>query len=141
MNESKEFLLWAALIFICVGAFYLGRETARAPASAAVISNQFENVATHEVIKTVVSKAPDGSPVTTVTKDIVINDSKRDQTVSVSTAADRPKVNVSALVSYDFSGSHPIYGVSANKEFIGHMTIGAFGLTNGTAGLSVGWNF
>ena len=35
----------------------------------------------------------------------------------------------------------PLYGISANKEFIGPITIGAFGLTNGTIGLSIGVNF
>jgi hypothetical protein len=34
-----------------------------------------------------------------------------------------------------------MYGISVHREFIGPITLGAFGLTNGTVGLSIGVNF
>jgi len=54
-----------------------------------------------------------------------------------------PTINVSGLVANDFShgGILPLYGVSVSKEFIGPVTLGLFGLTNGILGLSVGINF
>ncbi len=54
-----------------------------------------------------------------------------------------PKINISALVGTDLSqpGIKPIYGVSASKEFLGPITLGAYGLTNGVVGISVGFNF
>lgn len=53
------------------------------------------------------------------------------------------KLNISALIANDFSRGLlvPTYGVSIQKEFIGPLTLGAFGLTNGVVGLSVGLNF
>ncbi len=55
----------------------------------------------------------------------------------------KPILNVSALVANDFSKSQiqPIYGVSVSKEVLSNITIGVFGLTSGTLGLSVGINF
>lgn len=59
------------------------------------------------------------------------------------TALPKPKWNVSALIANDFSHGNivPTYGASAQKEFIGPITIGAFGLTNGTIGVSIGLDF
>lgn len=52
-------------------------------------------------------------------------------------------INVSGLVANDFSKGLlvPVYGISVSKEFLGPITVGAFGLTSGTIGLSVGINF
>lgn len=52
-------------------------------------------------------------------------------------------INVSALVGNDFSKRliQPIYGISVSKELLGPITVGLFGLTSGTIGVSVGLNF
>lgn len=52
-------------------------------------------------------------------------------------------INVSALVANDFSRGliSPTYGVSISKEIVGPITVGLFGLTNSTVGLSLGINF
>lgn len=53
-------------------------------------------------------------------------------------------INVSGLVGNDFSTSwnlKPIYGVSVTKEFLGPITLGGYGLTNGVLGISIGLNF
>lgn len=66
-------------------------------------------------------------------------DIKLSQTV---TPPNKSLINISALASLDTSrGFIPVYGVSANKEFLGPITLGAFGLTNGVVGLSIGINF
>jgi hypothetical protein len=55
----------------------------------------------------------------------------------------KPTINISALIGKDFhkSGFEPLYGVSVSKEFIGPVTIGAFGLTSSVVGVTIGLNF
>jgi len=100
---------------------------------------------THTV--TTVTKKPDGTEVTTIDKKTESKSQEKDkitehldQTV---TPSKQSKVNISVLGANDFSKSIPvpIYGVSFNKEFLGPITIGAFGLKNGVIGLSIGLDF
>lgn len=102
---------------------------------------------TKEVVKTDIQTVthtvtqPGGVIETTTT---TIDRTQRTETSKNSTVvAKRSTINVSALVANDFStGSlKPLYGVSVSKEVIGQITVGAFGLTNGTLGLSLGLNF
>lgn len=87
-----------------------------------------------------------GKKVTTITEDISSQTKKDtdiktelDQTV---TQPKRSLINISALASLDTTnGFKPAYGISANKELLGPLTVGAFGLTNGVLGVSVGVNF
>lgn len=110
--------------------------------------NQTENTHTRETITTV--KTPDGT-VKIVDQITQVANTKTD-TVSDSithtdTTVTPPKtntLNISALVANDFSkgiGIFPTYGVSVSKEILGPVTVGVFGLTNGTAGISIGLNF
>lgn len=89
------------------------------------------------VVRTVTR--PDGTSDTTTT--IVDHSIRTDTSKNIIVAI--PFINVSGLVGNDLSkrGVLPIYGVSINKEIIGPITIGAFGLTSGVIGLSVGLNF
>lgn len=50
-------------------------------------------------------------------------------------------LNVSALAGLDVSKMRPVYGASVSKEMLGPITLGAFGMTNGLIGLSIGLNF
>ena len=54
-----------------------------------------------------------------------------------------PKTNISVLVANDFSQSvaKPIYGLSVTREVLGPVTVGVFGFTNSTIGVSIGYNF
>ncbi len=84
---------------------------------------------------------PNGSVDSTTT---IIDHSQRTETdTKQSVAYQNPTLNVSVLVANDFSirAIKPIYGVSVTKEVLGPITVGAFGLTSGTVGLSVGLNF
>lgn len=94
----------------------------------------------------VVKRATDGSTTVTVTTDVVDHDTvTRDQQLNAQTIVTPPKtskLNVSALVSTDFTrGLAPAYGVSVSKEVLGPVTIGAFGFTSGVFGLSIGLDF
>lgn len=93
---------------------------------------------------TTVTETPDGKKVTTITEDTEIKansttDTKKSEVI---TAPKTSLINISALAGLDTSrGFVPTYGISASKEFIGPITLGTFGLTNGVIGVSVGVNF
>lgn len=112
-----------------------------------LIVNQDKN--THTVTTTIQEKQPTGAVKTVTTVDTV-TDTKTtaqkdtDKTkVETITPAKTSLINVSALVANDFSRGLlvPTYGVSVNKELIGPITLGAFGLTSGIVGVSIGLNF
>lgn len=101
----------------------------------------------HKETTTVIEKDPDGKTktTTTVTEDTTTKkhvdttiEKHEDLTI---TPTIRDTLNVSALIGADFRQKDPVYGVSVTKQFLGPVTIGIFGLTNYTVGLSVGLNF
>lgn len=53
------------------------------------------------------------------------------------------KVTISALAGINpFSGAQtPVYGASITKPILGPITVGAWGLNNGTVGVSIGLSF
>lgn len=58
------------------------------------------------------------------------------------TPAVRKTLNLSVLVGTSTSNfGQPMYGLSVNKEVLGPITVGAYGLNNGTFGVSLGLNF
>ena len=93
---------------------------------------------------TVIVKKKDGEETTTITEDNH-SDTKENVQQNTSTIIRAPaksKLNVSALVAIDhLTDLTPKYGISVSKEFLGPVTIGAFGLTNGTIGVSLGIDF
>jgi type IV pilus biogenesis protein CpaD/CtpE len=136
-----------AVLLVLLATFAAGRySVSQTPAVVATKQTEVQVVkqqAQHEVVVTV--KEPDGEVKTTETIDTSVHtDTTKDQQTTQTVApAKTSKINISALVANDFSrgGILPLYGVSASKEFIGPVTIGAFGLTNGTIGVSIGLNF
>lgn len=98
----------------------------------------------HEVITQV--KKPDGSVTTVTVIDTArsTQDNKTSDTLTKTVEKPRtPITNISLLVStstHSFT-SPPTYGISINREIAGSITVGAFGLVNGTIGLSIGINF
>jgi exopolysaccharide biosynthesis protein len=108
--------------------------------------NDQKDTHTQTTITTV--KTPDGTVKTVeqinqvADEDTKVEDTKQvkvDQTIT----SVKAKNNISALVSNDFSDGvlKPSYGVSFQRELIGPVTVGAFGLTSGVLGLSIGINF
>lgn len=89
---------------------------------------------------TIIEKSPDGKETTTITEDTKVNTSLSKDT-SVKVIA-QPTINLSALVGVDTTNQFkPLYGISVSKQFIGPITAGLWGFTNGTVGVSVGINF
>lgn len=102
---------------------------------------------TKEVVKTDIQTVtrtvtlPNGAIDTTTT---TTDHSQRIQQDTKQTlVAKSSTINVSALAANDFSRGliSPTYGISISKEIVGPITIGLFGLTNSTVGLSLGINF
>jgi len=105
-------------------------------------------VVDHTVTKIVEVKAKDGTDTKTTTikqDDHTDTDSDTKQIAHVETTVTPPKrsaVNISLLGATNVRNPTALaYGVSVSKEVLGPLTVGAFGLTNGIIGVSVGLNF
>lgn len=101
-----------------------------------------KDVKTHKETK--ITKDPKGNEITTIVEDTDSNTNRtKDSNINKTVTQPRNNIlNVSALAGNDFKDVFkPIYGVSVNKEFIGPITLGVFGMTNSVIGLSVGVNF
>jgi ribosomal protein S25 len=101
---------------------------------------------THTQTKTVVDKLPSGETKTTTTTDTTIltktQDTVKDtQSYSQSVTSSKSKLNVSAIAEYDLKRGGLNYGISVEKEVLGPITAGLYGLNNGTIGVSIGLNF
>lgn len=103
----------------------------------------------HKKVTIVDAKKPDGTETktTVITDDKDTKSSETDQKSSSETTkkeTDRSssKVTVSALAALNISAPGvPIYGVAVTKPILGPLTVGIFGLSNSTAGVSVGLTF
>lgn len=132
----------AAVATALLASFAIGRRSVSQPDITKTVTTQEDkHKDLHETV--VIVKAPDGTVTTTKTLDTVTDTKKSSEVDLKQVAAKTSKINISALVGTDLtkSGITPIYGVSANKEFIGPITIGVFGLTSGTVGITIGLNF
>lgn len=142
-SNSKVLLTLVCIILL---SFAIGRYTATIGKSVDTKSStqidETKNTETHTTITQ--TKDPNGQVKTVTTIDSntstkIDEDKTKESHTQVSAQS---KINVSALVGNDFNNPFlPIYGVSASKEFLGPITVGAWGLTNGTIGLSLGLNF
>lgn len=99
---------------------------------------------THQKTTTTTIKKPNGEiDETTVTENdttsklIDVKDSISTEKIE----SKKPMVNVSILGAHDFKNRQDAYGASVSKEFIGPITLGAFGLTSGVLGITIGLNF
>ena len=128
----NKYTLYIILTLLLIGgaAFYAGRRTAPVQTKTEFI--------TKVKVKTVVVKSKDGSTKTT-TEVTTETDSKS------STKRPEPtrSLNVSGMISADTTGpfAKPVYGLSVDRQFIGPVTIGLYGLTNGIVGFRLGITF
>jgi hypothetical protein len=133
-------------------AFSFGRYSAKLTAVTTVAQSQNQttakdNVDTHKV--EVIQKQPSGMVTDTITTDttdvLQVNSNSKSSSTTVETPVALPKTNFSALFGTDLTkGSKaliPLYGVSIQRELIGPVSVGGFGLTSGVVGVSVGINF
>lgn len=135
MTLSNKLYIGGGLILL-LGAFEAGVH------SVDISTTRVDTISQDHTKTTIVeTKKPDGSSTTTTT----IDEKSKTKTDAISQVpvATKQKTNISVLVANDFKqpGIIPLYGISVNRELIGPVTVGAFGLTNGTIGLSIGVNF
>jgi hypothetical protein len=149
MTTRNKYILAAVGL---LAAFASGRYSVQAPTVKTQVTQQATTDTqadkdTHRETTTITEKQPDGVVKTTtkVTEDIVAKkdteskiDTRIQQTV---TPPEVNMLNISLLAGIDFSRQVPVYGASINKQLLSVFTIGAFGLSNGTIGASVGLNF
>jgi hypothetical protein len=93
-------------------------------------------------------KAKDGTETKTIVADRVSDDviTTNSAVATTQIAAVKGKtsnINISLLGANDLSKGAliPTYGLSVTREVLGPVTVGAFGLMNGTVGVSVGLDF
>jgi len=133
-----------AVILLVVAAFATGRYTVK---PIEVVKHETEETTKKEETDThteiVETKQPDGSTkkVTTIDRSSRTDYATKKETETKTTNKVQ-KTNISALVSVNIKERNAlIYGISVTREILGPVTVGVFGLTNGTVGASIGINF
>lgn len=147
----NKYVAIVALV-ILTGTFAAGRYSVSTPGTKTVTDIKLDTVKDvdqdrHKQTTTTTEQDPTGKvkTITVITEDTETK--KHIDTASVShqdiivTPAKLATLNVSALAGVDFLTYRPVYGASITKQLIGPVTMGAFGLTNGVAGISIGLNF
>lgn len=110
-----------------------------------------KDVKKHTDVVTVVIKTPDGTSTITTHKitDTGAVTEVKDNKASTDTVEKSKEVtkssgttNISVLAGVDITKPGGIlYGVSVNRSILGPISIGLWGISNGTCGASVGLNF
>lgn len=141
-------LVSTGLVCFATGRFFAGKSEVKTDTqiSQNKTIDQDKDTHTHTVVTTV--KAKDGTIKTTQVTDTDTTDKKDTKVATqedVKTDTIPPKTNltnVSALAGNNFRDIFsPVYGIAVTHQVLGPLTIGAFGLNNGTIGVSLGINF
>ena len=135
----NKYILFVIVIVI---SYATGRYMSPEKIKTEVKTVEVEKIVTKVEHKTVkIKENKDGSKETIIVTDSkadTINHSRtQDQTKEVTV---KDKLNVSLLAGNSLPLSAPIFGASVQKNFIGPVTLGAWVLSNKTAGLSIGLN-
>lgn len=156
MNRALvSIFIVALLLSFAAGRYTAKTETVKTEEIKDVTSHVEEQKDTHTETKTVTIKQTDGTVTTTVIADTTVSDRKnRDTNIkdTVETShntyvTSAKKVTVSLLVSGRLHRSEPYVtdipscGISIQKQVLGAISIGVFGLTTGTFGASIGYSF
>lgn len=88
------------------------------------------------VVKTV--KQPDGTVIRERVTEDKTQTAKSNETVTVNQGS---KVKLNALVGWSFDERKEVYGVMIQKDMFGPVSIGAFGLSDKTVGITIGISF
>ena len=144
----KQLKLILMVILVAAAAFFIGKYS---NTQKTKIKTQFITqtvVVNHHDIRTVVHtvKEPNGTVVTnTTTQDNStvtgngIKVAKSKETESGSTTSGKWKI--SALAGVDFKGGNLAYGAELDRKILGPIYVGAWGLSNSSFGVSIGFQF
>ena len=118
-----------------------------------VVSTQIQIVHDSQIVKhdnvvTVVTKAVDGSTITT-TKDLSVEDNKSEtktddktaQDTTITKSYDKNYFNLGIVGTIDFSNGHTGYGAYLNRSILGPFTMGIQVTNNPALGVMVGVSF
>jgi hypothetical protein len=151
-----------SIVVVVVTSFSVGRytvsETVRTETKIVEVEKKEKKVDTDvkkntkKTTKKVIVVKPDGSSETTIVTDentTTDKDQKVDETSQKNTDTDKSKevvkgdskLTISALGGIDLSTKKPVYGASIQKDVLGPINVGLFGLSNGTCGASIGIKF
>ncbi len=139
---------YIVLVILVASAFAVGRYSVQFTESTEVKVDEtvrrdkdVKTIKTEVVVKDVDGKETKTTVTETEAKTITTKEKETSKIVESGVAeVDKYSVNVLIGVNKD-ALSAPIYGFSASKKFIGPLSLGLWGLTNMTGGLSVGWSF
>lgn len=137
-------LVFTALLFFGLGRFSIAPPNIK---TTEILTEDIKKEKDQDKhIVTIITKdCSTGKETTTITEDDTIREkeTKRvvDQLYESVTQQTRKTLNISGLAGLDTLDKRLVYGASINKEVLGPVTLGAYGLTNGVLGLSIGINF
>lgn len=137
-NRSKYILFVIVIIVSYATGRYMSPEKVKTEIKTVEVEKTTTKVE-HKIVK--IKENKDGSKET-----VIVTDSRSGATTNSRSQTETKELinkgsfNISVLAgsSIPING---VLGVSATKNVLGPITVGAWGLTNGTAGLSVGLNF
>jgi hypothetical protein len=139
MSDKNKII---GIILAILLSFAVGRYSVTSNKTTDIVVNKDKKVEEDTHTKTIIVKEKDGREVTTIEQD---TSTKSDTTTKSENktvvASNSGKLNVSLLGGYDFKQKELNYGLSISKQFIGPVTLGAFGMNNGIVGVSVGIDF
>lgn len=142
MNKLQEVVAIVALIIAFGLGYGLRNSMVSNVASSTDQTTQVKD--NHTVVTVTTTKDKDGGTKIVKTIDSNIRSNTTENKQSSVPVGPASKYNISALAGYDLSHPRsltPLYGVSVTKQVLGPITVGAFGLTNGVLGVSLGVNF
>jgi hypothetical protein len=146
---------YLSTITICIlVAFAVGRYSVQSPSTKVKetdnkTTQQQTAKDTHTKTTITIVKQSDGATKTVETIDTSITahtTTEQQDKLSLQQTTTPPKtqpLNLSVLASVNpIKGEmQPVYGASITKQLLGPVSVGLFGLTNGTMGVSIGLNF
>lgn len=126
-------------VIALIVAFAFGKYSAHPGTKTVDVVHYKTKIQTHTV--TVVVTKPNGTHQSTTTTDqtqYADTHSKSDVTVIKATNS---SIKISALAGIDFSQRKIAYGAEVSKQILGPISVGAWGLTDGVIGVSIGISF
>jgi len=143
--KTKLLIVGVALLAAFAAGRYTVPEKVKIVTQTVEVEKKQENSDLKEHTKTTIVKKPDGSSVTTIE---TVADDKTNETDSSTIDTQTSKeitresqVTISALAGVNISSPAMVYGASVTKPILGPITIGLWGLSNATIGVSVGLSF
>lgn len=130
-----------AIVILAAGCFVAGRFTVQKNSDLTIDKNKVSDV--HTQTTTTTTKNKDGSITIVKTQDKTSETKTQEEVKKEIKVVVSSKVSIAALVVVDTANYKRgvVYGLHVQKQVLGPINLGAFGLTNGVIGLSAGVSF